>query len=60
MGEAAGLLLAGGSCFHLTKLRPEDDIEAFLFTFERTATVANWLQAQLVTSWGHTSLALFR
>lgn len=35
-----------GTWFPLTKLGPEDDVEAFLKTFERTAEMAKWPKEQ--------------
>lgn len=38
--------------YHLSKLTPEDDTEAYLYAFEATATAANWSAAQWVTILG--------
>lgn len=42
----------GPTYFLLAKLMAEDDIEAFLFVFEKIAVGAAWPQAQWVRIWG--------
>lgn len=38
--------------FGLSKLTPEDDVEAYLYSFEATATAVRWPHSQWVTILG--------